>query len=204
MIALVNYGLGNITAFSNVLKSINVKFVIANTSSELKYAEKIILPGVGAFDWAMSRLEQSGMRDCLDKKVLDEGCPVLGICVGMQIMATKSEEGSRVGLNWLNAEVKKITKPDVRDSIQLPHMGWNNVYPKIGNPLFKNIENNPRFYFLHSYCLSTNDDSCIGSTTEYEGKFVSSVYCKNIFGVQFHPEKSHSFGTQLIKNFTEI
>jgi imidazole glycerol-phosphate synthase subunit HisH len=204
MISIVDYGLGNILAFVNIYKKLNIPVEVVSSSSELSVAEKIILPGVGSFDWAMSRLNNSGMRDMLDKLVKESDIPVLGICVGMQMMAKSSDEGKLDGLGWIDAEVKHLGEQEMLDPVNLPHMGWNNVKPVIDSPLFSGIDKEARFYFLHSYYFSHANESQVLSRTFYNISFASCVHYKNRFGVQFHPEKSHFNGVQLLKNFAEI
>ena len=202
MITLVNYGLGNIQAFANIYKRLNIPVRIAQTSLELAGADKIILPGVGAFDWALQKLEDSGMRSTLDELVLKQQCPVLGICVGMQMMAKRSDEGELLGLGWIDAEVKRFDESKFHQKTHLPHMGWNDVTP-IADGLFKGLES-PRFYFLHSYYIDPADQSMVLAITDYNGIFTSAVRSGHICGVQFHPEKSHHWGVQLLKNFAEL
>jgi glutamine amidotransferase len=204
MIAIVNYGLGNLKAFINIFNRLNIPLIIAETNHELVKAEKIILPGVGAFDWAMRRLNESGLRDPLEKLVLVKKIPILGVCVGMQMMAKRSEEGVLDGLGWIDGEVKKFGQPSSAQKIHLPHMGWNDVRPRGSNGLFRDIESEARFYFLHSYYLQPNQEEEMISVTDYGGPFASSVCSGNVFGVQFHPEKSHQWGIQLLKNFAEL
>jgi glutamine amidotransferase len=206
MISLVNYGLGNIQAFQNIYSRLNFDVQIASTPDELLRADKIILPGVGAFDWAMSRLDQSGLRPTLDEMVLQKKIPVLGICVGMQMMAQKSEEGVLSGLGWIDAEVKKMSIDNgksLNTKYTLPHMGWNDVSLSKDHSLFKNIKS-PLFYFLHSYVFVPSDSSDTLATTVYNNTFTSAACRDHIFGVQFHPEKSHDNGVQLLKNFAEL
>ncbi len=203
MIAIIDYGLGNIQAFANIYKRLDIPATIVRTQKELETASRIILPGVGAFDWAMTKLNDSGMRDCLDAMVLDKGTPVLGVCVGMQMMANRSEEGILPGLDWVDAEVKKLDLCGFSQKSHLPHMGWNDVEAKSTECLFKNIGSNARFYFLHSYYFAPNDENDILSVTDYNGNYTSSIRKNNIFGTQFHPEKSHQWGIQLLKNFSE-
>ena len=200
MITIVNYGLGNIKAFANVYKNLDIPHTIATHRDELKNASQIILPGVGAFDHAISLLNKSGMRETLDNLVLELKIPVLGICVGMQIMAKSSEEGKDAGLGWIDATVKKIPN----ESIALPHMGWNSI-ESIGNPsLFNQVNEQHGFYFLHSYYFECNDSSDVLASVEYGDKFTCAVNSENINGVQFHPEKSHSNGVQLLKNLWDV
>jgi len=202
MITLVDYGLGNIQAFMNIYKRLNIPCTRATTAAELHAAEKIILPGVGAFDGAMQRLQASGMRETLDYLVLEKKLPVLGICVGMQIMARRSEEGVMDGLGWIPGEVKHFDADLFKTKIRLPHMGWNDVLPE-DHTLFKGWIS-PRFYFLHSYYFVPDNQNQVLARTEYGEQFSSAVYNEHIFGVQFHPEKSHHWGVQFLKNFGEL
>ena len=203
MIAIVNYGLGNIHAFVNIYKRLGFPFIVATTAVELAQAERIILPGVGSFDWAMNLLIKSGMRDCLDDLVLRQKRPVLGICVGMQLMAGRSEEGTLAGLGWIDAEVRKFDKTSFAQKTHLPHMGWNDVQPRKTECLFRGLETGSRFYFLHSYYFQPQRSQDVLADTNYCGIFASAVRSGNVWGVQFHPEKSHSWGIQLLKNFAE-
>lgn len=203
MIAILNYGLGNIQAFANIYKRLNIQAEIASTAQELETADRIILPGVGAFDWAMARLNNSGMRKSLEENVIRKGKPILGICVGMQILAKRSDEGQMEGLGWIDGEVKKFDNR-LGNIMHLPHMGWNDVEPQGSNALFKELQTGARFYFLHSYYFVPRRNEHILSVTDYNGRYASGVYSGNIFGVQFHPEKSHQWGIQLLKNFAEI
>ena len=202
MIAIVDYGLGNVQAFANIYKRLNISVQVARVAADLDGADKVILPGVGAFDWAMSRLEASGMRPVLDSLVLKQGRPVLGVCVGMQMMARRSDEGVLPGLGWFDAEVKRFDETNFESKTHLPHMGWNDVVP-VADSLFVGMES-PRFYFLHSYYFEVGDPAQTIATTDYNVAFTSAVANGNIFGVQFHPEKSHHWGVQLLKNFAEM
>lgn len=202
MVTLIDYGLGNIQAFANVYRRLNIAVEVARDPAAVLAATHLILPGVGAFDWAMDKLDRSGMRSALDKKVLELGCPVLGVCVGMQMMALRSEEGTRPGLGWLNGEVLRFQPVD-EVPLALPHMGWNDVTPVTQNSIISSIEA-PRFYFLHSFYFSANDPDIALSTTNYGKQFVSAAGRGQITGVQFHPEKSHGWGTSLLKNFAEL
>lgn len=204
MITLVNYGLGNIQAFINIYKRLNIPVTVASEVATLEAADRIILPGVGAFDWAMTRLNDSGLRDSLDELVLSKKRPVLGICVGMQMMARESDEGQLKGLGWIDAEVKKFDETKFSPKVQLPHMGWNDVIPQRTDSLFREMDEIPRFYFLHSYYFLPRNAADVLSITDYHGPFASSVCSGNIFGTQFHPEKSHRWGIQLLKNFAEL
>lgn len=204
MIVLVNYGLGNIRAFENIYKRLNIPVRVASNAAELACAEKLILPGVGAFDGAMNKIQASGMRECLDDLVMNQMRPVLGICVGMQIMARRSNEGSMPGLGWIEADVLRLSsKSSSNKNVLLPHMGWNDVFPVSKTTLFRSIDA-PCFYFLHSYFFAPDDEGCVIAKTDYNGYFASSVQAGHIYGVQFHPEKSHKWGMQLLKNFNDL
>jgi glutamine amidotransferase len=202
VIAIVNYGLGNIRAFANVLKHLNVPYLIAENAEALQRADKIILPGVGAFDHAMELLNRSGMRESLNELVLERDIPVLGICVGMQLLAESSEEGKLPGLGWIPGCVKKLNTENLSGKTKLPHMGWNQISPKRDHPLFNGLHNQSRFYFLHSYYFECTDPAHSIATTKYGSSFSSAVASNKIYGVQFHPEKSHENGILILKNFS--
>ena len=204
MIAIIDYGLGNVKAFANVYKNLDIPITIAAQADDLKKATKVILPGVGAFDHAMQRLEKSGMRQFLDEIVIHRHVPVLGICVGMQMLACSSEEGSLPGLGWIDGEVKRFNPSSLRNSMRLPHMGWNNIIPLKSNALLQGLDLDARFYFLHSYFFQGHRNEDIIAVTDYDGEFACAVNFRNIFGVQFHPEKSHQWGIQLLLNFAKI
>jgi glutamine amidotransferase len=204
MITIVNYGLGNIQPFANIHKRLNIPVTIASSADELLDAERIILPGVGAFDWAMRRVNESGRRNVLAEFVLGKKAPILGICVGMQMMANRSDEGVLNGLGWIDADVKKFDHASFTQKTHLPHMGWNDVRPLSDNGLFNNFSMGARFYFLHSYYFLPRFQEHVLAVTDYNGIYASCVCSGNVFGVQFHPEKSHQWGIQLLKNFAEI
>lgn len=202
-VTLVNYGLGNIQAFSNIYKRSNISVNIAREPADLLRARRLILPGVGSFDWAMTRLNASGLRGALDEAVLQRRVPILGVCVGMQMMAHRSEEGVLAGLGWIDAEVIRFDDRLFGGRTHLPHMGWNDTAPTGGCTLFKGIAA-PRYYFLHSYYMVPKRHSDILSTTHYGCEFAAAVQVDNIFGTQFHPEKSHRWGVELLNNFSGI
>lgn len=203
MIKIIDYGLGNILAFQNIYKRLNVPVAVAKTVDDLNGATRLILPGVGAFDHAMKELGRSGMRSRLDELVLGAKMPVLGICVGMQMMAERSEEGNLPGLGWIPGYVKGF-KGLNQPNLLLPHMGWNDVQPVTGHPLFNDLATNGLFYFLHSFYFECADPAHVAAISSYGKEFSCAISAGHIHGVQFHPEKSHHFGAQLLKNFAEI
>lgn len=203
MIAIINYGLGNIQAIANIYGRLGIRASIASTAGELAAADRFVLPGVGAFDWAMERLNASGMRNELERRILKERRPVLGICVGMQMLANASDEGQAEGLGWVDGVVRRFDDQTPAGPQCLPHMGWNDVDARREEGLFAGLGAAARFYFLHSYYFVPEDEADILATTDYGATFVSSVRHRNVMGVQFHPEKSHHWGIQLLKNFAD-
>ena len=203
MIAIVNYGLGNVKAFVDVLNDIGEPCFVATRSDELRSATKIILPGVGAFDSAMRKLNVSGMRDTLDDLVLSKGIPTLGVCVGMQLFGDESEEGSSRGLGWIKGRVQRIDHLRNDNLLPLPHMGWNRINPK-ADAIFERIDSKSYFYFLHSFAFSCVNEKNIIANSFYGCELTCAIRQENIVGVQFHPEKSHSAGVALIANFCRL
>ncbi len=204
MITLIDYGVGNIFAFQNVYKRLNIPTKIAKTQDDLADAKKLILPGVGSFDYAMAQLNSSGMRALLDELVLDKKVPVIGICVGMQMMGNRSDEGKLEGLKWIDAEIIKFDENLIQHRTKLPHMGWNDVAPIINHPLFIGLEKESIFYFLHSFYFKCNNPADSIAVSDYGLSFSSAVNKDNIYGVQFHPEKSHQYGEKLLHNFAKL
>jgi len=204
MITIIDYGLGNVLAFVNVYNRLNVPVAVAKSADDLRNASRLILPGVGSFDHAMQQLDQSGMRQLVEQLVMSDKLPVLGICVGMQMLAKSSDEGKLPGLGWIDGTVKKFDLSAMPPDTNLPHMGWNDVSPVAQGGLFKGIEKDSRFYFLHSFYFECHQQSNVLAVSDYGGNFSCAVRKDNVFGVQFHPEKSHHFGSQLLKNFSEI
>jgi glutamine amidotransferase len=204
MIHIVDYGLGNIRAFLNVYRRLNIEARTAENADGLRGATHVILPGVGHFDHAMDRLEASGMREPLEELVSDRQVPVLGICVGMQILATSSDEGTRPGLGWIDAHVRAFSGWEPTKSLPMPHMGWNDVVPRGEHALFGKMDGDCRFYFLHSYFFECQQPEDVLAEAEYGAPFACAVRRGNVMGVQFHPEKSHHFGTRLLQNFAEL
>jgi glutamine amidotransferase len=202
MIGIIDYGLGNIRAFLNVYRRLNIEAYSADSPDKVREADRLILPGVGHFDHAMERLDASGLRSTLDEVALQRGVPVLGICVGMQILGLSSEEGSRPGLGWIDGRVRSFRDWQPTRSIPLPHMGWNDVRPTAPCGLFAALETDSRFYFLHSFFFECAQPDQTIAVADYGAEFACGIRHKNIHGVQFHPEKSHHFGTRLLQNFS--
>tara|TARA_B100000242_G_C42903888_1_gene419164 strand:- start:182 stop:787 length:606 start_codon:yes stop_codon:yes gene_type:complete len=201
MIGIVDYGLGNIKAISNIYDKLKIRNKLIKAESDFENVDRLILPGVGAFDSAIEMLKKSKLYNKIDNLVVNDQFKILGICVGMQIFSIKSSEGSLSGFNWIEGDVKKF---EVNNSImRLPHMGWNSVNIK-KNLLFNNISDNEYFYFCHSYYFNCIDSKNIMSETKFINNFASSINYKNIYGIQFHPEKSHDNGIKILKNFSEI
>ena len=200
MIAIINYGLGNLGSISNMLKVIGVKSKITSNKCEIDKADKIILPGVGAFDAGMDNLESEGLVSFLKEQALTKNKPILGICLGMQLLGRKSEEGKKQGLGLIPFDNIRF-KFNSDCTLKIPHMGWDIVEFKQDNPLLKDISGQQRYYFVHSYHAVCDDSKNILMTCDYGYEFAAAVCDKNIYGVQFHPEKSHDFGMRLLKNF---
>lgn len=201
MIAIVDYGLGNIQAFINIYKQLDLPAFPARSVSEILMAERIILPGVGSFDSAMKCLNKSGMRDVLDDIVKEDKMPVLGVCVGLQMMLETSEEGSESGLGWFKGNVRRLKTSHRSCEIRLPHMGWNSIEPVGSKKLFDSVDHEHGFYFLHSYCVEPDDETTILGLARYGDSFVCALRKNRVYGVQFHPEKSHKNGVRLLENF---
>lgn len=204
MIRIVDYGVGNIQAFLNVYKGLGVQASRARNSEELSDATRLILPGVGSFDHAMTLLERSGMKDTLNHLVFEESIPVLGICVGMQMLSDGSDEGLLPGLGWIPGKVKHFSAMSDFQNLPMPHMGWNTLDFEGSDPLFTGFRLRPRFYFLHSYYFEPASNHSIVAKACYSSPFAAIVRNRNIYGVQCHPEKSHAHGTLLLKNFAEV
>lgn len=200
MVTIVDYKVGNLGSIQNMLKKIKVKSMITSDANAIKDAEKLILPGVGAFDSGVDSLKKNGLWDILNEKVVNDKIPVLGICLGAQLICQSSEEGQEKGFGWVNAEVKKFSFSD--NTFKVPHIGWN--YTKLVNEskLFTGMYDNPKFYFVHSFYMEVTDNSGLLKTT-YKNEFDSGFESGNVLGVQFHPEKSHKFGMKLLQNFVE-
>lgn len=204
MIAILDYGLGNIKAFGAVFHKLGVEYRFARNASEVSSATKIVLPGVGAFDKAMSLLCESGMREAVMERVTIHNAPILGICVGMQILAERSDEGSLAGLGLIQGAVRSIASLEGASGRDLPHMGWNTVQFVPGEPLAEGLTDPSEFYFLHSYYFDCARPQDVVARVGYGTSFPCAVRKDNIRGVQFHPEKSHHNGVMILKNFAEL
>lgn len=202
MITIINYGMGNLGSIVNMFKYIGVPCEISDDLSVLKNADKLLLPGVGAFDAAMNKMQNiPGLLDVLREKALIEKNPILGICLGMQLLTNHSEEGRQPGLGFIPGKTLRFPS---KDALKVPHMGWNLVNEVNPSPLTTHLPEEPRFYFVHSYYVKVNDPAHRVMTTTYDVTFDSVIQNENIFGAQFHPEKSHKFGMQLLKNFASV
>jgi len=204
MIGIIDYGSGNVKAIANIYKRLNEPYFVTSEPASLKEATHLVLPGVGAFDTTMSLLINSGLRNTLDQLVLDQKVPIMGICVGMQIMAESSEEGSEAGLGWIKGDVKKINDQLLVRKPKLPHMGWNDITITRDNSILTHINSKKGFYFLHSYYVQPSEDADVVATVDYGTNLTCVVRRENIIGIQFHPEKSHVNGVQVFRNFALI
>ena len=206
MIGILNYGVGNIQAFQNVYEDLGIPCKTISKNSDFEHVSHIILPGVGSFDYAMTCLNESGLKERLELLVLDTGIPVLGVCIGMQMMGHSSEEGIQKGLGWIDAISKKIQSDNVGalGDLPLPHMGWNVIDVLRKTRLLRGIDSSQHFYFLHSYCLVCEDPVDVLAEVNYGSSFTSLVSRGNIYGIQQHPEKSHDAGVKLLENFWSI
>ena len=205
MIKVVDYGVGNIQAFMTLFKRMGLDAQRACKQQELEGATRLVLPGVGHFDHAMQRLNDSGLRPALERLVLAQKVPVMGVCVGMQMLAANSDEGNLPGLNWVPGRVRAFAGNPQSTHLPMPHMGWNDLQPVAGAKLFAaGFDEAPQFYFLHSYYFDANDKADVAATAHYGIDFDAVVSRGHIHGVQCHPEKSHHWGTRLLKNFAEL
>ncbi len=202
-IAVVDYGLGNTGSVLNMLRYLDIKAGLCADFNDLKRASHIILPGVGAFDQGMKNLKNSGMDEMLYEMILIRKIPVLGICLGMQLLTMRSAEGTNAGLGWLNANTISFEQ-SYSAQLRIPHTGWNTVKPSEKSVLLKDMPEDARFYFVHSYHVQSHDTEIVAGKTFYGGWFDSVIEHENIFGCQFHPEKSHRFGMSVFKNFKSI
>ena len=204
MIGIIDYGSGNVQAIATIYKNLNIDYLIISDPGDLKKANKLVLPGVGAFDATMQQLIDSGLRDELNNLVINKKVPILGICVGLQVMGFSSDEGDLKGLGWIPGKVKKFNINKIESKPKLPHMGWNTIIDIQNHDLFKGIDNEFGFYFVHSFYFECESKDNILATSNYGTDFASSIYSDHIIGTQFHPEKSHGNGVLLFKNFAQL
>ena len=204
MIGIINYGSGNIGAIANIYKQLKVPYFISSDIRELTRADRFILPGVGSFDPTMKHLNDSGLLKMLNDQVHGERKPIMGICVGMQILAESSDEGEMPGLGWIKGKVEKIDASKLHSKPKLPHMGWNSLVKMADESLFRGIDADRGFYFLHSYFFNAATENDVVATVNYGGEMICAVRSNNIVGVQFHPEKSHQNGMMILSNFANL
>jgi glutamine amidotransferase len=204
-IAVVNTGVGNVRAIPNMLRRLGASVQISNEVRVVENGDCIMLPGVGSYDAAARRLSENGLKETLDRKALHQGVPILGICLGMQLMADGSEEGLELGFGWIPGRLKRFQPKDGREKpIRVPHMGWNVLEDIEDEPLYAGMESEARFYFDHSYYWQPENQYNYCGVVEYGVRFAAGVKSGNLYGVQFHPEKSHRFGLQMFRNFLSI
>lgn len=202
MITIVDYGMGNLRSVQKAFERIGIPVMISGRIDEILQAEKLVLPGVGNFEQGVSNLKSRGLFDALNSAVIENKIPILGICLGMQLMTEFSEEGNCEGFGWIKGKTTRFSFPD--NQLKIPHMGWNNLLINRVDSLYDGITTDNFFYFVHSYYVSCKDENNILAQTNYGNKFVSSFQKENIFGCQFHPEKSHDAGLQILKNFAKL
>ncbi|HIA36631.1 MAG TPA: imidazole glycerol phosphate synthase subunit HisH [Flavobacteriales bacterium] len=204
MIVIADYGMGNLHSVLKAFRRLRVDAVISNNPEEIINADKLILPGVGNFKRGMKNLKEMNLIDPLNTAVLEKNTPILGICLGMQLMTKYSEEGNTEGLGWIDAETIRFDFSQYDNSfLHIPHIGWNNAASDSENLLFKNLDHETTFYFIHSYYVNCKQEDTIAAVTKYGNTFVSAISKNNIFATQFHPEKSHDSGLNLLKNFID-
>jgi glutamine amidotransferase len=204
MITIIDYGLGNLRSIQNMLRRIGYQSTISSDPNEIKAANGLILPGVGAFDHGMKNISQRGLRDVLDYKALEEKVPVLGICLGMQLLASSSEEGIEPGLGWIPGKAIRFRFEEENKLLKVPHMGWNSIRVVNESPLSNGFDAEMRFYFVHSYHVICEDRNDVILEAEYGGPVAAGIKRGNIMGTQFHPEKSHKYGMRLLSNFIKL
>ncbi|WP_210397633.1 imidazole glycerol phosphate synthase subunit HisH [Motiliproteus sediminis] len=204
MISIVDCGMGNLGSVRNMFNYIDVPSEVVSSVAAIEQAQKLILPGVGSWDHGLANLTRSGLREVLDHKVLTQKVPLLGICLGMQVLAESSQEGDLPGLGWIPGKVVRFGDDVLEQGLKIPHMGWNRVFSRRTNVLTDSLPDDPRFYFVHSFHFCCSDPSDVLMTSKHGSEFVCAVQRDNIYGVQFHPEKSHKFGLALMKSFSEL
>lgn len=204
MIVIIDYGMGNLNSIANMVKKVGGRALVSSRVEDIAGASRLILPGVGAFDNGVKSLRAFGLLSILNKKVLEDRIPVLGICLGMQLMTRASEEGVLPGLGWFHADTRRFDLGANAEGLKVPNMGWHLVKPSHDSQLFAGFDSLPRFYFVHSYHCVCDQPGNVLATSHYGYEFCCGVHRDNIWGVQFHPEKSHRFGYQLLSNFLNV
>lgn len=203
MIVIIDYGMGNTGSILNRLRRLGIEAKVSSEAADLEQATKLILPGIGFFTAGMDNLKKNGLLPVLERKVIKEKTPILGICLGMQLFTRKSEEGNTDGLGWINAETRKFDSNKSNTKLRIPHIGWKLIDIKRASPITEGLSNDAGFYFVHSYYVNCNEKENVIATANYGYDFVSVIQKENIFGTQFHPEKSHKNGIELLRNFAE-
>jgi glutamine amidotransferase len=203
VIAIIDYGMGNLGSIANMFKRIGAVVTITSDSAVIARADKLVLPGVGAFDAGMQNIRARNLLDVLNQKVITAKTPILGLCLGMQLFTRRSEEGVLPGLGWVSADTLRFRMSRHHAHLKVPHMGWNSLTVKQSHLVFRNLEEQARFYFVHSFYVRCDSAENVLATTVYGDEFASAIVKENIIGTQFHPEKSHTFGMELLRNFAE-
>jgi len=205
MVTIIDYGVGNLNSIKNMLKKIGVDSVISSQAADIENAEKLILPGIGSYEYGMKKLRGSEFFNALQQKVLQNKTPILGVCLGAQLLLNGSEEGLPVeGLGWIEGKAVRFDQDKMADNFKVPHMGWNELIIKKESRLFKDVRPDHRYYFVHSYHMVCQQEADILAESNYSYNFVAAVEKQNVIGVQFHPEKSHKFGMKLYENFIKF
>lgn len=204
MIVIVDYGIGNLGSIKNMLRKVGAPAAISSDRDVIKSAAKLILPGVGAFDTGMRQLRASGLTDLMHERALEDRVPILGICLGAQLMTRSSDEGTEPGLGWFDADTRRMAFDNIPGKWPLPNMGWRDVHHRDGYPLMQGYESTPRFYFVHSYFMKPDKPELTSVSSNYGFDFACGLSRDNLHCVQFHPEKSHSFGMRFLRNFAEL
>jgi imidazole glycerol-phosphate synthase subunit HisH len=203
MLVIADYGVGNLASVKNMLKKAGFESVLASDAVTIETASKIILPGIGAFDHCMKQFNASGLREAITRKVMEDKTPLLGICVGLQMLMKNSEEGIEPGLGWFAGKTVKFKKEKIGD-LKIPHMGWTNVRLEKKSDLTENLGDQPRFYFVHSYYVQPENKSDELLSANYGYDFTAAISRDNLYGAQFHPEKSHKYGMKILENFARL
>ncbi len=203
MITIVNYNAGNIKSIKNMLKKLGYEALISQKAEDIDKAEKLILPGVGSFDYGILQIKELGLWDSISNKI-KEGIPIMGICLGAQVLGCSSQEGKEKGFNVFDMDIVKFDISRLENFQRIPHMGWNNIKMAKESKLIKEMDDEKRYYFVHSYHFKVNENSCVAANCKYGYEFPCFLEKDNIFAIQFHPEKSHKYGMEIMKNFASL